>query len=232
MICFALSLIFLSSVSPAMQYTLLYAVHSSHFANLSLRPRKCRSGTRTVFESFLCYRQSSKPEPVCILIPRQDQQCCTSSGVVIYAMSLHPYNPQRQCCPSSADRAPGHGNHDVRSHGLNERNGTVDGLGPAANWLVNFLNTKKAVKHTQKRSSSARVVLYVPRDQGTAKGGGLRSVRQFGRTLGLKVSSLTIPILFSRYRLQAPTPSMTSFLASRPLRQWCSHSSRLPGCSV
>lgn len=31
---------------------------------------------------------------------------------------------------------------------------------------------------------------------------------------------------------QAPTPSMTSLLARSPVRQWVSHSRRLPGCRV
>ena len=44
----------------------------------------------------------------------------------------------RGFCTSSADRAPRHGNHDVRSHGLDQGNGTVDGLGPSEMLLVEF----------------------------------------------------------------------------------------------
>lgn len=37
---------------------------------------------------------------------------------------------------SSANRAPRHGDHNVGSHGLDQRNGAVDGFGPAERLLV------------------------------------------------------------------------------------------------
>ena len=46
--------------------------------------------------------------------------------------------PKRKSCTCSTDRAPRHGDHDVRSHGLDQGNGTVDGLSPAVKLLVKF----------------------------------------------------------------------------------------------
>lgn len=88
-------------------------------------------------------------------------------------------------------------------------------------------------KLTQTHSSSAHVWPCAPQDRGTARGDGLRSMRQSGQTLQHSQSANSHqPLTAHIISLQAPTPSMTSLLASRPLRQWCSHSRRLPGCRV
>lgn len=98
---------------------------------------------------------------------------------------------QRRNRARSTDRTPGHGDHDAGFHFLDERDGTVDGFGPAIGGGLSVICSESNCEggkegereHTQKRPSSAHAWPCAPPDRGTARGGGLRLGRRFGRTL-------------------------------------------------
>jgi hypothetical protein len=141
--------------------------------------------------------------------------------------------PKRESCTSSTDRAPWHGNHDVRSHGLDQGNGTVDGLGPAARLLVKFGEEECNKTYPDTLQLCSRLALRSSRSGNCHKWWTSFNAPIWTNPIGKIVSKQSsLVTMIDEWYSQAPTPSMTSFLASRPLRQWCSHSSRLPGWSV
>ena len=73
------------------------------------------------------YTRSSPPSPDTSFEQRSFHSC-----LALFS------KPKRVFCTSSTDGAPRHGHHDVRSHGLDQGNGTVDGLSPAVKLLVKF----------------------------------------------------------------------------------------------
>jgi hypothetical protein len=75
----------------------------------------------TIFNAPSCTQK-----PPCIHL-----KTCTGSLASYSRFTLLSVSIKRKFCTSSADGAPGHGNHDMGPHGLNERDGAVDGLGPA-----------------------------------------------------------------------------------------------------
>ena len=75
--------------------------------------------------------------PTCTQDPHRLRQIILLSSVAFsFALPFCPVPSKRESCTSSTDRTPRHGDHDVRSHGLDQGNGTVDGLGPAVRLLV------------------------------------------------------------------------------------------------
>jgi hypothetical protein len=123
--------------------------------------------------------------PKCTQDPHRPRQIKVLSSVAFsVALPFCPVPSKRESCTSSTDRAPRHWDHNVRSHGLDQGDGTVDGLGPAASLLVEFNEIKwNRTRRTPKRSSSALVWPCALRDRGIATGGGLHSAHRSGRTL-------------------------------------------------
>lgn len=123
--------------------------------------------------------------PNCTQDPHRLHQIKLLSSVAFsFALPFCPVPSKRESCTSSTDRAPRHGDHDVGSHGLDQGDGTVDGLSPTVRLLVKLNEIKwNWAKLTLKRSSSAHVWLCALQDRGIATGGEPRSMRRSGRTL-------------------------------------------------
>lgn len=95
---------------------------------------------RTLAQPFF-HKKAFSVVPNCTQHPHRRSPDKNSFEQRSFSQSLRhfcPISSKRESCTCSTDRAPWHGDHDVRSHGLDQRNGAVDGLGPAKILLVTF----------------------------------------------------------------------------------------------
>jgi hypothetical protein len=120
--------------SCAMQSTFTQCLSSSH---MILLVHPCRQQPRMRIRQHARCRIQSFNAPSCTQKPPcLHLKTCTGSLASYSLFTLLSVSIKRKFCTSSADGTPGHGNHDMGPHGLNERDGAVDGLGPAVISLV------------------------------------------------------------------------------------------------